>query len=206
MQRWSWFGDACCGCCGGGVGAGACAVGNACGPYSAVTCQCNHLSADLAGGSIDENARMACAYAELVRRATVPADDVCRTMRATTSWCWPAASPSGRCASTTCCLSGVAHVGYLPAGRILGLSKLARLVEHFAVRLQTQERLTKRVAYYPLDAASRASAMASTSGAWSARNQPMKVSRGDGSPGGGSADSPSRAVLRRGPDLPLSAS
>jgi hypothetical protein len=86
----------------------------------------------------------------------------------------------------------VAHVGYLPAGRILGLSKLAPLVEHFAVRPQTQERLTKPVAYCLLEAASRANAMASTSGAWSARNQPMKVSRGDGSPGSGSADSPSR--------------
>ena len=42
--------------------------------------------------------------------------------------------------------SGVAHVGYLPTGRILGLSKLARLVEHFAARPQTQERLTKQVA------------------------------------------------------------
>jgi GTP cyclohydrolase I len=42
--------------------------------------------------------------------------------------------------------SGVAHVGYLPGGRILGLSKLARLVEHFAARPQTQERLTKQVA------------------------------------------------------------
>jgi GTP cyclohydrolase I len=42
--------------------------------------------------------------------------------------------------------SGVAHVGYLPAERILGLSKLARLVEHFAARPQTQERLTKQIA------------------------------------------------------------
>jgi GTP cyclohydrolase I len=41
---------------------------------------------------------------------------------------------------------GVAHVGYLPAERILGLSKLARLVEHFAARPQTQERLTRQVA------------------------------------------------------------
>ena len=42
--------------------------------------------------------------------------------------------------------SGVAHVGYVPAERILGLSKLARLVEHFAARPQTQERLTRQVA------------------------------------------------------------
>jgi GTP cyclohydrolase I len=41
---------------------------------------------------------------------------------------------------------GVAHVGYLPAGRILGLSKLARVVERFARRLQLQERLTTQVA------------------------------------------------------------
>ncbi|MBP2331076.1 GTP cyclohydrolase I [Kibdelosporangium banguiense] len=42
--------------------------------------------------------------------------------------------------------TGVAHVGYLPAERILGLSKLARVVEHFACRPQVQERLTKQVA------------------------------------------------------------
>jgi GTP cyclohydrolase IA len=42
--------------------------------------------------------------------------------------------------------TGVAHVGYLPAGRILGLSKLARVVERFARRLQLQERLTTQVA------------------------------------------------------------
>lgn len=41
---------------------------------------------------------------------------------------------------------GVAHVGYLPGERILGLSKLARVVESFARGLQTQERLTKQVA------------------------------------------------------------
>ena len=41
---------------------------------------------------------------------------------------------------------GVAHVGYLPGDRILGLSKLARVVELFAHRLQVQERLTKQVA------------------------------------------------------------
>jgi len=41
---------------------------------------------------------------------------------------------------------GVAHVGYLPADRILGLSKLARVVELFSRRLQLQERLTTQVA------------------------------------------------------------
>ena len=41
---------------------------------------------------------------------------------------------------------GVAHVGYLPAERIVGLSKLARVVEHFARALQVQERLTTQVA------------------------------------------------------------
>src|SRR5215472_15758015 len=42
--------------------------------------------------------------------------------------------------------SGVAHVGYLPGERIVGLSKLARLVDHFAAQPQTQERLTMQVA------------------------------------------------------------
>ncbi|MBO0832590.1 MAG: GTP cyclohydrolase I FolE [Actinobacteria bacterium] len=43
---------------------------------------------------------------------------------------------------------GVAHVAYLPGERLLGLSKLARLVEYFAARPQTQERLTKQLADY----------------------------------------------------------
>jgi GTP cyclohydrolase I len=41
---------------------------------------------------------------------------------------------------------GVAHVGYLPGRRIMGLSKLARVVELFARDLQVQERLTTQVA------------------------------------------------------------
>jgi GTP cyclohydrolase I len=41
---------------------------------------------------------------------------------------------------------GVAHVAYLPGERIVGLSKLARVVEFFARDLQVQERLTKQVA------------------------------------------------------------
>lgn len=42
--------------------------------------------------------------------------------------------------------AGVAHVAYLPGARIVGLSKLARVVRHFAARPQMQERLTKQVA------------------------------------------------------------
>jgi len=41
---------------------------------------------------------------------------------------------------------GTAHVGYLPGERILGLSKLARVVEMFARAPQVQERLTKQIA------------------------------------------------------------
>jgi GTP cyclohydrolase I len=41
---------------------------------------------------------------------------------------------------------GVAHVAYLPNGRILGISKIARVVEVFARRLQTQETLTAQIA------------------------------------------------------------
>ena len=41
---------------------------------------------------------------------------------------------------------GSAHVAYLPSGSILGVSKLARIVDCFARRLQTQERLTSQIA------------------------------------------------------------
>ena len=41
---------------------------------------------------------------------------------------------------------GIAHVGYLPGDRIVGLSKLARVVEHFARLPQVQERLTTQIA------------------------------------------------------------
>jgi GTP cyclohydrolase I len=41
---------------------------------------------------------------------------------------------------------GAAHVAYLPNGRILGISKIARVVEIFAKRLQTQETLTAQIA------------------------------------------------------------
>ena len=41
---------------------------------------------------------------------------------------------------------GVAHVAYIPSSKVVGLSKLARVVEVFSKRLQTQERLTMQIA------------------------------------------------------------
>jgi GTP cyclohydrolase IA len=41
---------------------------------------------------------------------------------------------------------GKAHVAYIPSGRVVGLSKLARVVDVFAKRLQVQEKLTKQIA------------------------------------------------------------
>ena len=46
---------------------------------------------------------------------------------------------------------GVAHVGYLPSERIVGLSKLARVVERFARELQLQERMTTQIANFLQD-------------------------------------------------------
>ena len=47
---------------------------------------------------------------------------------------------------------GVAHVAYIPNLRVVGLSKLARVVEAFSKRLQTQERLTMQIANTLMDA------------------------------------------------------
>ena len=47
---------------------------------------------------------------------------------------------------------GVAHVAYIPNERVVGLSKLARVVEVFSKRLQTQERLTMQIANVLMDA------------------------------------------------------
>ena len=46
---------------------------------------------------------------------------------------------------------GTAHIGYLPGERIVGLSKLARILEHFSRRPQVQERLTVQVSHWLRD-------------------------------------------------------
>jgi GTP cyclohydrolase I len=47
---------------------------------------------------------------------------------------------------------GRCHIGYIPRGRVFGVSKLARLVDLFARRLQIQERLTEQIAFAIKDA------------------------------------------------------
>ena len=46
---------------------------------------------------------------------------------------------------------GIAHVAYIPSSKVVGLSKLARVVEAFSKRLQTQERLTMQIAKTIMD-------------------------------------------------------
>ena len=48
-------------------------------------------------------------------------------------------------------ITGVAHVAYIPSDKVVGLSKLARVVEVFSKRLQTQERLTMQIAKTIMD-------------------------------------------------------
>jgi GTP cyclohydrolase IA len=46
---------------------------------------------------------------------------------------------------------GVAHVGYIPNGKVVGLSKIPRIVDMFARRLQVQENMTQQIAYVLMD-------------------------------------------------------
>jgi GTP cyclohydrolase IA len=48
---------------------------------------------------------------------------------------------------------GRCHIGYLPRGKVFGVSKLARLVEMYARRLQLQERLTEQLSHAVMDSA-----------------------------------------------------
>jgi GTP cyclohydrolase I len=104
------------------------------------------LGADLSDEGLRETPRrMAAAYAELLtpqpfRPTTFPNDgyDELVLVRSIPfhSLCMHHLLP----------FHGVAHIGYLPGERILGLSKFARVVELFARDLQVQERMTKQIA------------------------------------------------------------
>ena len=105
------------------------------------------LGADPTDESLrDTPARMARAYAELLTPApfdltTFPNTDGYDELIVVRSIAFHAL-----CEHHLLPFVGVAHVGYLPGDRILGLSKLARVVEMFARGLQVQERLTKQTA------------------------------------------------------------
>ncbi|HEX6577426.1 MAG TPA: GTP cyclohydrolase I FolE [Jiangellaceae bacterium] len=105
------------------------------------------LRLDLEGDGLAETPRrMAAAYAEMLaprpfRLTTFPNDEGYDGLVLARSI--PVQSV---CEHHLLPFVGTAHVGYLPGKRILGLSKLARVVELFARRPQVQERLTKQVA------------------------------------------------------------
>ena len=105
------------------------------------------LGADLTDeGLRDTPRRMVDAYAELLtprpfRATTFPNDDGYDELIVVRSIPF-----HSLCAHHLLPFQGLAHIAYLPADRIIGLSKLGRVVEHFARDLQIQERLTQQVA------------------------------------------------------------
>jgi len=105
------------------------------------------LGVDLDGESVrDTPGRMARMYAELLTPApfvatTFPNDGGYDELVVATGIQF-----HSLCEHHLLPFTGVAHVGYLPGDRIVGLSKLARVVEHFARSLQVQERLTVQIA------------------------------------------------------------
>jgi len=105
------------------------------------------LGIDLASESVrDTPRRMAQMYAELLNAApfsptTFPNDGGYDELVVVTGIPF-----HSLCEHHLLPFTGVAHVAYLPGDRIIGLSKLARVVESFARTLQVQERLTTQVA------------------------------------------------------------
>ena len=105
------------------------------------------LGADLTDEGLSETPRrMAAAYSELLtpqpfRPTTFPNDEGYDELVVARSIPF-----HSLCMHHLLPFHGVAHVGYLPGERILGLSKLARVVDWFARDLQVQERLTMQVA------------------------------------------------------------
>ena len=105
------------------------------------------LGADVdSDGLLETPRRVADAYAELLtprpfRATTFPNDDGYDELIIARSIPF-----HSLCMHHLLPFHGFAHVGYLPADRILGLSKLGRVVEYFSRDLQIQERLTTQVA------------------------------------------------------------
>ena len=97
-------------------------------------------------GLADTPARVARAYAELLtpepfEATTFPNDEGYDELVLARSIPF-----SSLCEHHLLPFAGVAHIGYLPGERLLGLSKLARVLTHFSRHLQVQERLTTQIA------------------------------------------------------------
>ena len=105
------------------------------------------LGADVDAEALEETPRrVADAYAELLtpqpfRATTFPNDDGYDELIVARSIPF-----HSLCMHHLLPFHGVAHIGYLPGERIIGLSKLGRVVEYFSRDLQIQERLTTQIA------------------------------------------------------------
>jgi GTP cyclohydrolase I len=105
------------------------------------------LGADVDGEALEETPRrVADAYVELLtpqpfRATTFPNDDGYDELIVARSIPF-----HSLCMHHLLPFHGVAHIGYLPGERVIGLSKLGRVVEYFSRDLQIQERLTTQVA------------------------------------------------------------
>ncbi len=111
------------------------------------------LGLDLADPDLaDTPARVARAYRTLFSGLEAGAEPELRTFPNTEGYSRMVAVTGIRfhslCAHHFLPFFGTAHVAYLPKERLVGLSKLARAVEHFARRPQVQERLTEQVASF----------------------------------------------------------
>ncbi len=102
-------------------------------------------------GLLDTPKRVALAYRELFSGYDLSPEDVLgRTFEEVSGYGDPVLVRDipfhSHCEHHMLPINGKAHVAYLPDGRVLGLSKIARVIEIFGRRLQTQENLTAQIA------------------------------------------------------------
>jgi GTP cyclohydrolase I len=102
-------------------------------------------------GLVDTPARVARAYKDWFSGyALDPADYLRRTFKEVENYdeliVLRAIEFESHCEHHMAPIIGKAHVGYLPSGRVIGISKLARVVETYARRFQVQEKLTAQIA------------------------------------------------------------
>lgn len=90
--------------------------------------------------------RVAKAYIELLKGYDQDPDEILRTFKQQTALVYEVCEFYSLCEHHMLPFFGKIHIGYIPSGKVVGLSKLARLVEIYSRRLQIQERLTEQIA------------------------------------------------------------